>query len=148
MAALADTAEAFGVPQVKLDWQTSVLDVNSVAGLVSVMQTEFSRLKLGKMEPAAWLSDGARRWRTDPLISAHPICGYHHMGTTRMASDAKHGVTDGDGKVHGIANLYIAGSSLFPTSGWANPTLTILALALRTADIISKGTAQSSEDPV
>ena len=58
------------------------------------------------------------------------------MGTTRMADDPRHGVTDAAGRVHGLANLHIAGSSLFPTSGWANPTLTIAALALRTADAI------------
>lgn len=134
---LADTTDFLGMPQVKFDWRTSALDVDSVAGLVSATAGELRRLGLGSVEPAPWLSDSARRWRTDPLISAHPIGGYHHMGTTRMASDPRHGVTDGDGKVHGIANLYIAGSSLFPTSGWANPTLTIVALALRTADIIS-----------
>ena len=55
-----------------------------------------------------------------------------------MASDARRGVTDGWGRVHGVANLHIAGSSLFPTGGWANPTLTILALAMRTADGIAK----------
>jgi choline dehydrogenase-like flavoprotein len=68
------------------------------------------------------------------LISAHPLGGFHHMGTTRMADDPHFGVTDGWGRVHGVANLHIAGSSLFPTGGWANPTLTILAMALRTAD--------------
>jgi choline dehydrogenase-like flavoprotein len=62
-----------------------------------------------------------------------------------MASDPRRGVTDGYGRVHGIANLHIAGSSLFPTSGWANPTLTILALALRTADAISaRGTISAA----
>ena len=64
----------------------------------------------------------------------HPLGGYHHMGTTRMADDPKRGVTDHQGRVHGFGNLYVAGSSLFPTGGWANPTLTIVALALRTAD--------------
>ena len=54
-----------------------------------------------------------------------------------MAADPRCGVADGDGRIHGADNLYIAGSSLFPTSGWANPTLTIVALALRTADRLS-----------
>ena len=77
------------------------------------------------------------RWVSDELISAHPIGGFHHMGTTRMASDPRRGVADGWGRVHGLPNLHIAGSSLFPTGGWANPTLTILALALRSADRIA-----------
>ena len=56
------------------------------------------------------------------------------MGTTRMHEDPALGVTDADGKVHGTANLYCAGGSVFPTGGISNPTLTILALALRLAD--------------
>ena len=60
--------------------------------------------------------------------------GKHHMGTTRMHVNPKRGVVDSDGRVHGIANLYIAGSSVFPTSGHANPTFTIVVLALRLAD--------------
>jgi choline dehydrogenase-like flavoprotein len=55
------------------------------------------------------------------------------MGTTRMANLPEQGVVDSDCKVHGLDNLYIAGSSVFPTSGFANPTLTIVALALRLA---------------
>jgi choline dehydrogenase-like flavoprotein len=57
----------------------------------------------------------------------------HHMGTTRMHADPRRGVVDADCRVHGITNLYVAGSSVFPTSGAANPTLTIVALALRLA---------------
>jgi choline dehydrogenase-like flavoprotein len=63
---------------------------------------------------------------------------WHHMGTTRMHSDPKRGVVDGNCRVHGVSNLYIAGSSVFPTSGHANPTLTIVALALRLGDHLSR----------
>jgi choline dehydrogenase-like flavoprotein len=56
------------------------------------------------------------------------------MGTTRMATDPKHGVVDADLRVHGVDNLYVASSSVFPTVGYSNPTLTIVALALRLAD--------------
>jgi choline dehydrogenase-like flavoprotein len=65
------------------------------------------------------------------------------MGTTRMSNSPRTGVTDADTRVHGLGNLYVAGSSLFPTGGWANPTLTIAALALRTADTISAGLKRS-----
>jgi len=58
----------------------------------------------------------------------------HHMGTTRMHRDGSLGVVNEDCRVHGVANLYVAGSSVFPTAGAANPTLTITALALRLAD--------------
>ena len=56
------------------------------------------------------------------------------MGTTRMHEDPKQGVVDAEGRVHGLANLFVAGSSVFPTGGAANPTLTLVALALRLAD--------------
>ena len=72
-------------------------------------------------------------WPVDPSIGNHPIGGYHHMGTTRMSSSPTSGIVDGDCRVHGYANLYVAGSSVFTTSGWANPTLTIMALAHRLA---------------
>ncbi len=134
---LAPETDALGMPRATLDWRTSALDVDSAAGLVAALGRELARLGLGHVEAAPWLSDPSRRWAIDPLISAHPIGGYHHMGTTRMSEDPRHGVTDADGRVHDIDNLYVAGSSLFPTSGWANPTLTIVALALRTADRIA-----------
>ena len=56
------------------------------------------------------------------------------MGTTRMNADPRHGVVDADRRVHGVSNLYVAGSSVFPTGGYANPTLTLIALAIRLAD--------------
>jgi choline dehydrogenase-like flavoprotein len=132
---LTGGTDAAGVPRVKLDWRLSELDVRSVAVLVETLGRELARLGLGRVEPAAWLGSG--RWKTDPLVSSHPIGGYHHMGTTRMGRDPKTSVTDADGRVHGLGNLWVAGSSLFPTGGWANPTLTIVALALRSAEKIS-----------
>ncbi|PEQ14394.1 oxidoreductase [Novosphingobium sp. PC22D] len=144
---LSDELDSQGVPRVKLDWRTNALDVDSVRGLVDVLGDETRRLGLGDVQPAGWLSDPDRQWVTDPLISTHALGGYHHMGTTRMSDDPRHGVTDAQTRVHGLHNLYVAGSSLFPTSGWANPTLTIIALAMRTADRIideARGTVTSS----
>ena len=59
-------------------------------------------------------------------------------GTTRMHGDPKHGVVNADAQVHGVDNLYMAGSSVFPTSGYANPTLTIVALTLRLSDHLKR----------
>ena len=132
---LSGERDSTGVRRVKLDWRLSEIDVRSVAVLVEALGRELARLGLGKVEPADWLASG--RWKTDPLVSSHPIGGYHHMGTTRMGTDPRASVTDADGRVHGLANLWVAGSSLFPTGGWANPTLTIVALALRSAERIS-----------
>jgi choline dehydrogenase-like flavoprotein len=71
---------------------------------------------------------------------------WHHMGTTRMADDPSQGVVDRDCRVHGLENLYVAGSSLFPTSGTAGPTLTIVALAARLADHL-RGTGARASSP-
>jgi choline dehydrogenase-like flavoprotein len=58
---------------------------------------------------------------------------HHHAGTTRMSENPADGVVDANCRVHGVDNLYLAGASVFPTAGYANPTLTILALSLRLA---------------
>jgi choline dehydrogenase-like flavoprotein len=58
---------------------------------------------------------------------------HHLMGTTRMHASARQGVVDADCRVHGVANLFVAGSSVFATGGYVNPTLTIVALAARLA---------------
>ena len=65
--------------------------------------------------------------------------GFHHMCTTRMADDPTRGVVDRDCRVHGMGNLYLAGSSVFSTGGVATPTFNLTALALRLADHISAG---------
>ncbi|WP_081997258.1 FAD-dependent oxidoreductase [Sphingopyxis fribergensis] len=134
---LGSEIDALGVRRVNLDWRLSDLDKRSVTGLVRALDEEISRLEIGRVEAADWLAEDGPNWQTDPLISSHPIGGYHHIGTTRMSYTPRTGVVDADGRVHGVSNLYIVGSSTFPTAGWANPTLTIVALALRTADRIS-----------
>lgn len=75
--------------------------------------------------------------RRDEWLSAMDW-GNHHLGTTRMHNDPKQGVVDANSKVHGIANLYVAGSSIFPTYGSSNPTLNLVALTLRLADHLKK----------
>ena len=60
--------------------------------------------------------------------------GNHHMGTTRMSDDPRKGVVDRNSMVHGVRNLYVAGSSIFPTYSASNPTLNLVALTLRLAD--------------
>jgi choline dehydrogenase-like flavoprotein len=91
---------------------------------------EFGRLGVGRLRVNELLFADDNRWCENLSWFGH------HMGTTRMSDDAGKGVVDSDCRVHGIANLYVASSSVFPTSGFANPTLTILALAVRLADHI------------
>jgi choline dehydrogenase-like flavoprotein len=101
--------------------------------LAEVLGAEVERLGIGRLEPSAWLADDSLEWPVDRSVSNHYIGGYHHMGTTRMSADPKRGVVNSDCRVHGYENLYVAGSSVFPTGGWANPNLTILALTHRLA---------------
>ncbi len=133
---LSNERDALGMHRIALDWRMSDIDKYSIKRLMCALENELHRLSLGTVEPAAWLDDDSKCWETDPLVSNHAIGGYHHMGTTRMATTPSKGVVDEDCRVHGVENLYIAGSSVFPTGGWANPTLTILALAIRLADRI------------
>jgi len=131
---LADDVDALGLAQAKLDWQFSDLDKTSVRGLMSLLAEEYQRLGWGDVRASEWLNDPDISWKTDPLISAHPIGGYHHMGGTRMSETPATGVVDADCRLHESPNLYVASSSVFPTSGWANPTITIMALAQRLGD--------------
>ena len=131
---LSDRKDILGLPCPELDWQLSSQDKKTVTVLTDTLQSEFERLGAGKLQKSDWLDEPTLEWPVDLSVSAHPIGGYHHMGTTRMSADPETGVVDGDCRVHNYQNLYVAGSSVFPTSGWANPTLTIIALSLRLAD--------------
>jgi choline dehydrogenase-like flavoprotein len=66
------------------------------------------------------------------------IGGPHHIGTTRMSADPKAGVVDAQCRVHAVDNLYVVGSSVFTTGGHANPSFTLIALALRLADELQR----------
>lgn len=138
---LSRDIDGIGMPRIKLHWRLQELDVRSASELIDCLERSFRAVGLGEVQKADWLKRSMSQWEIDPLISSHPIGGYHHMGTTRMSSDPKTGVTDAWGRVHGVENLYVCGSSLFPTCGWANPTLTIVALALRTAEKIANDRA-------
>jgi choline dehydrogenase-like flavoprotein len=73
---------------------------------------------------------------------------HHHMGTTRMHDEPTRGVVDANCRVHGISNLFVAGSSVFPTGGAATATLTLMALAIRLADHIAARLPASPPPPI
>ena len=128
---LSTERDALGSPRVDLDWRLCALDKETMLQFGKTLQGEFDRLGLGKVTNCDWLEDGQLQWPVDPTVGNHPIGGYHHMGTTRMSTSAREGVVDANCTVHGYHNLHIAGSSVFTTGGWANPTLTLLALTHR-----------------
>lgn len=115
--------DALGVPRPQLHWRIGDQEWASIRRGLTLLGTEFGRLGLGRVrippDDEFWRSTVSGRW--------------HHMGTTRMSRDPRRGVVDPDCRVHGLSNLYVGGSSVFSTGGFSNPTLTIVALALRLA---------------
>ncbi|MFO1190148.1 MAG: GMC family oxidoreductase [Alphaproteobacteria bacterium] len=122
---LTDEVDALGMPRAKLTWAVHDRDKADIARLINRFGREIGRLNLGRIQN---LFDPAQPFRDDLHI------GWHHMGTTRMSRDPRVGVVDRNCRVHSVGNLYIAGSSVFRTSGSGTPTMMIVALALRLAD--------------
>ena len=145
---LSDTRDALGMRRARLDWRLNDLDRRTFATALKTMARESGHQRIGRF----WLRAPMRALDLDrpnsirfdlPLIGSSSAYnqldtelrwGCHHMGTTRMHSDPRRGVVDPHARVHGITNLYIAGSSIFPNVGVSNPTLTIIALALKLAE--------------
>ena len=126
---LGDTRDVFGQRQVRIEWRLDSLTMRTLRGFTRVVAEEFARLGLGEIRPTTWL-------HSDTVTVSDIMDSYHPAGTTRMASHAGRGVVDTDCQVFGVNGLYAVGSSVFPTSGAANPTLTIAALTLRLADLL------------
>lgn len=120
---LSDEVDALGLRKVRLDWRFTEGDALSMRRSAERFVTAVSAASLGRARLLIGLD---APW--DDVKG-----GDHHIGTTRMSADPASGVVDGGSRVHGVANLWIAGSSTFPTCGVSNPTLTIVALALRLA---------------
>lgn len=124
--ALSPELDALGMPRTRLEWRVNPADLAAVSGWLEVLDEDMTALGLGRVV------SHDEDWRE------RIIGGPHHMGTTRMSSDPRRGVVDADCRVHSVDNLYIAGSSVFTTSGHANPTFSMLALALRLADTLRR----------
>jgi choline dehydrogenase-like flavoprotein len=125
---LGTDRDALGMPRARLDWRMGELELRTLTGFARSVATEFERVGLGRFRLVDVPDFGTR----DALGSARDI--FHHMGTTRMGHSPKTAVTRPDLRCHDVENLFIAGPSVFPASGIANPTFTALALTLRLAD--------------
>lgn len=125
---LTDERDPLGVRRAAMDWRLAEGEEDGVRRTVQRIAEVIGALSIGRMQVADWLADEH---------SSFPswIDGdYHHIGATRMSDTPASGVCDWNGRVHSVANLYMAGSSTFHTGGSANPTLTIVAMALRLGD--------------
>lgn len=124
---LSRERDSLGLNRAQLDWRLSPIDKYTIQRAQQIIAEEFERSGLGKLQIELTSDDAS--WQA--------VKGsYHHIGTTRMSLNPRLGVVNEHCQLHGISNLYIAGSSVFPTSGLSNPTLTIVALAIRLADHI------------
>ena len=125
---LSPNADALGVPKASVRWQLTDLVGHTLRSFATLLAGEFRRTDLAEVDLADWVGDESADWR------AEVVDQNHHIGTARMADSPREGVVDADLRVHGIDNLYVASSAVFPTGGHSNPTLTILALTFRLAD--------------
>jgi len=127
---LSDERDRLGRRKVRIEWRVGDGDVENMRRVTLLFDRAVREAGLGQMERA--FPDAPEAWRQ--ALEA----GKHHMGTTRMHVASRHGVVDKNGRVHGTSNLFITGSSVFPSGGYANPTLTIVALAARLGDHLKR----------
>lgn len=128
---LSDSVDAFGLRRMVLDWRISDADYRTMQVGAAAFGAYAAEQSIGRLRVADWLL------AEDPQVPPWPEAetgGHHHLCTTRMSDDPRRGVVDGTGRVHGVPNLYLAGSSTFATGSWINPTYTIVQLALRLGD--------------
>lgn len=121
---LSDRTDRFGVPLPRLDWRFTELDRRSLRTTQELMDAALMQAGVGRVEHLLGDLD-------EPELF---VGQWHHMGTTRMHEDPRHGVVDADSRVHATTNLYATGASVFATGGAVNPTLTAVAMGLRLAD--------------
>ncbi|MGZ3587680.1 MAG: FAD-dependent oxidoreductase [Candidatus Limnocylindrales bacterium] len=130
--ALTDQVDGLGVPRVRIHWTAGATEERTYRRSLEILLAQLERLEPG--------ISGAALDEPDPW-PAQLVGNWHHEGTTRMDDDPQRGVVDRDCRVHGVTNLFVAGSSVFPVSGSTSPTVTILQLALRLGDHHAPGLA-------
>lgn len=121
--------DSLGVPRATLHWVLTPLEKRSIRKIHELLGQQVGVAGVGRVRMMEYLqNENDNSW---PEFTGG---GWHHMGTTRMSDDPKKGVVDSNCKIHGIANLYVAGSSCFTTAAACNPTLTLTALSIRLSD--------------
>jgi choline dehydrogenase-like flavoprotein len=123
---LDEELDPFGMPRLRVSWKCQAVDFESVCRYHSMLSNELAASGVGRLTTSLEA--------IEEQVRDQAGVGSHHTGTTRMADDPKAGVVDRNCQVHGVAGLYVAAPSVFPTASFANPVLTTTALALRLAD--------------
>ena len=125
---LSSNKDIYGLPKVSINWQFNNIDKIDFLGFFKNFQKYFFNHNLGNIYSNI---NSLKEW---PLKGIHS----HFIGTTRMGNNPSNSVVDINCKVHDITNLFIAGPSIFPSSGYANPFLTIIAFSLRLSEYLTK----------
>ncbi len=126
---LSERLDRFGVPMLRVDWRVNEQEQRTVRRMAELVAAGLEGAGNARPVLDDWVRN-AEGFPSEYRDVAHPT------GTTRMSADPSSGVVDADCQVHGINGLYVAGSSVFPTGGHANPTQMIVALAVRLADTL------------
>lgn len=123
---LTHEKDRLGMQKIEIDWRYLSQDVHTVKRSLALLKQDIAESGVGSFDydPQS----------VEKEMTRYGAYGGHHIGTVRMGTSPRTSVTNSDCRVHGVANLYLAGSGVFPTSSQANPTLTIVALSLRLAD--------------
>ncbi len=126
---LSDELDELGVPRSRLLWQQSELDRRTIRQSMLLLGEYLRDNEVGRLQMADWLAETPVQLPTDGELA-----GRHHMGGTRMSLNAEEGIVNPDCRLFAQDNFFVAGSSVFASAGHANPTLTIVQLALRLCD--------------
>lgn len=127
---LSQSLDAFGIPKVEINWEITDENMKLFWKSLTLTARGLGEGSHGKLRLLRQFHE--RVWGTQMGL------GNHHMGTTRMAATEKKGVVDSNQRVFGTSNIYVGGSSVFPTGGHVPPTLTIVALTIRLAKHLIK----------
>jgi choline dehydrogenase-like flavoprotein len=127
---LSREVDAFGMRRARLDWRLGQLEVNTVATFADTARMAFESTGLGEL-----IVDPAISARSPEVIEKLGDQN-HHMGTARMANTSADGIVDSNLRMFGTLNAWICSTAVFPTSGFSNPTHTLIALALRLCDFL------------
>jgi choline dehydrogenase-like flavoprotein len=123
---LEAATDALGLPRISIDWRYTAGDVETVGRAMALLAADLRQTGVGDLKYDASSVENE--------ITRYGAYGGHHIGTARMGNDPRESVVDANCRIHGMTNLFVAGTAVFPTSSQANPTLTVVALALRLAD--------------
>ena len=136
---LSEELDELGVPRSCLVWQQSELDRRTIRESMLMLGEYLRDNEVGRLQMAEWLADTPVQLPTEGELA-----GRHHMGGTRMSLNAEEGIVNPDCRLFAQENFYVAGSSVFASAGHANPTLTIVQLALRLCDHLESKLKQNA----